>query len=187
LLWLLSLFFQAADVAPPRSFPPFTIPSLLFDVHWSGHLIKTQFNSNMKKKKKKNKVILVCVCESSGYLSVVVIKIWWIGQHHQSRGNMVTDSSSVYRCWLSSHCVVLFLCVSSKIVQPKKRKLLTTFNKELLICFDCWLNQRLLLCTEIVSNNRVKFCSKSLRGRPTLGGSVECVCPRLFFLPFSFS
>ena len=57
-----------------------------------------------------------------------------------------------------------------------------TFLKCCVLVVD-WIN--VSYCVEIVSNNRVKFCSKSLRGRPTLGGSVECVChyPRLFFLP----
>ena len=58
-------------------------------------------------------------------------------------------------------------------------------------CLKCcvlvvdWIN--VSYCVEIGSNNRVKFCSKSLRGRPTLGGSVECdsVCvPGCFSFPF---
>ena len=49
---------------------------------------------------------------------------------------MVTDSSSVYRCWLSSHCVVLFLCVS-KIVQPQTETPHNVQQGAPNLCFGC--------------------------------------------------
>ncbi len=142
-------------------------------------------NLNMKKKKKKNKVILVCVWSEG--VSCLLFSSKFDGLASTSPG----------ATWLRIHPVyiaadylptVFYFCVCQQNSPTQKTEIPHNVQQGAPnLCFGCWLNQRLLLCLKIVSNNRVKFCSKSLRGQPTLGGSVECVCPRLFFLFFSFS